>query len=203
MNQNTQPLKLNWWRGKPNFGDALSQLVVAHVSGRPVEHAKPWECDLFGIGSLLHVVRKQYLEPTAHAPWLWGTGALRVIKPDFLSNVQIAILRGPITAALLDVKTAVFGDPGLLSAEVLGPVDRQDDKIALVPHHTQMDDPRFAAMAAMEPALKLIDVAGPPETVCREIARCKHVISASLHGLIVADSYSIQILGWTRKVRGG
>lgn len=32
----TEPLRLYYWPA-PNFGDALSRLVVAHVSGREVE----------------------------------------------------------------------------------------------------------------------------------------------------------------------
>ena len=41
------PIKLHWWKGVPNFGDAISALVVAYVSGRPVEHASPATAELF------------------------------------------------------------------------------------------------------------------------------------------------------------
>ncbi len=187
------PLKLFWWQATPNFGDDLSRVVVAHVSGRDVVHARPPHCDLVALGSLLHVVRNRCTAPRSDgsAPWIWGAGMLKPIAGTFLPHVQIAALRGPVSAAVLGLKMAVFGDPGLLAADAIGPVDQQEDRVGLVPHHSQMDDPRFAAMAAMEPALKLIDVRRDAVTVCQEIAQCRHVISASLHGLVVADAYGI------------
>jgi hypothetical protein len=63
--------------------------------------------------------------------------------------------------------------------------------VAIIPHHSQMDDPRFVDMVEADPALQLIDVRLDPNTVCHEIARSAHVFSASLHGLIVADAYGV------------
>lgn len=52
------PLKLHWWAGKPNFGDALSRAVVARMAGREVAWARPDQAELFAIGSIMHVVRR-------------------------------------------------------------------------------------------------------------------------------------------------
>lgn len=186
------PLRLYYWP-EPNFGDALSHLVVAHVSGRAVEQVRPKQAELFALGSLMHVIAKHWTDHSRdEGPILWGTGLLNpFMRKEFLENVRVRLLRGPITAAFLRLKVREFGDPGLLADTAVGPVSERLDRIAIVPHHSQMDDPRFAQMVAEDPALHLVDVRADPETVCREIASSAHVFSASLHGLIVADAYGV------------
>ena len=187
------PLGVYWWKAQPNFGDALSALVVAHVSGRPVEHAGPGRCDLFAVGSILQVARRNLKEPRGDGarPWVWGSGLLAPVGREFLANLRVALLRGPITAALLGLEADKFGDPGLLAAEALGPAPERSGKIGIVPHHTHMDDPQLGQIAAADPALALIDVRGDVRDVCHQIAACDHVFASSLHGLIVADSYGV------------
>ncbi|MCW1955065.1 MAG: polysaccharide pyruvyl transferase family protein [Roseobacter sp.] len=186
-------LSLYWWNAKPNFGDALSQSVTAFAAGRPVVHAAPRAAELFAVGSILQFAKRVWGNDTrpAHRPAIWGTGMMAPLKTDFVAHVDIHMLRGPITAALLGVKTEAYGDPGVLSAEAFGARPERHDKIGLVLHHSQLGDPRIAALLKAEAAVHYIDVQGPAETVCREIGACAHVISSSLHGLIVADSYGV------------
>jgi hypothetical protein len=187
------PLRLFWWQGVANFGDALSALIVAQVSGRDVAHAGPGGCDMLALGSLIQVMRRKYREPRKDGvrPWIWGAGLLHSVPADFLDNVQVALLRGPVTAALLGVKTSHFGDPGLLTPLILGTMPPRNDRIGLVMHHSQVDDPEVATLIAREPALELIDVGGDAKEVCRKIAACAHVIASSLHGLVVADACGV------------
>lgn len=187
-----EPLKLYYWPA-PNFGDALSRDVVAHVSGRDVVQVAPKQAQLFALGSLMHVISKFWTDRSrpANPPVLWGTGVLNPFwRRDFLENVQVTLFRGPISAALMKLKHKQFGDPGLLSPDVFGPVARTD-KVLVIPHHSQADDPEIAAMVASDPALTMIDPRQEAEPVCRAIAGASHVISASLHGLIVADAYGV------------
>jgi hypothetical protein len=103
----------------------------------------------------------------------------------------VALLRGPITAALLERADTRFGDPGLLAAEAVGSLPARDDKVGLVPHLTKRDDPALAALAAAEPRVEVIDPAGEPADVVRRIAACAYVLSSSLHGLVVADACGV------------
>lgn len=183
------PIKLHWWKAVPNFGDALSPLVVAHVSGRTVEHVGPKRAELWGIGSLMHVVR-QNREDLRQRPVIWGTGQLGHVPRDVVEHVDIALLRGPIGAALLGVQGTRFGDPGLLAKDVFGPVERSD-VIGLVPHHSQIETPLLAAVLQAVPQVHLIDPRGDCAEVCKQIAACAHVFASSLHGLIVADAYGV------------
>ncbi|MFC4215147.1 polysaccharide pyruvyl transferase family protein [Pseudophaeobacter arcticus] len=188
------PLRLFWWKAVPNFGDVLSSLVVAHLSGRDVVHCGPGKADLFAIGSILQIARRKYSEAKTYAqkPEIWGAGLLHAVSSlDFLSNVNIALLRGPITASLLGVKTQRFGDPGLLVADVFAPASSKTHRIGLVPHHSQMEDPQIQALANSSEEILLIDPRQDPATVCRQISACGHIYAASLHGLITADAYGV------------
>ncbi|WP_298679684.1 polysaccharide pyruvyl transferase family protein [uncultured Lentibacter sp.] len=187
------PLKLYWWDAKPNFGDVLSRIVTGYASGRAVVHAQPRDAELFAVGSILQFAKRVWGKDTrpAHRPVIWGTGMMGALRNDFVAHVDIAMLRGPISAALLGVKTESFADPGVLTAEALGERPVREDKVGLVLHHAQLGDPRVTALLQAQPALHYIDVQQSPEQVCREIGRCAHVISSSLHGLIVADSYGV------------
>lgn len=188
------PLKLHWWKGVPNFGDAISAHVVSYVSGRKVEHARPRHADLFAVGSMLQTARRAFQEGPRQEgakTWIWGTGTLGVVNRDFLKNVSVGCVRGPISAALLKLDTEQFGDPGLLINEVLSDVPKRTDRIGIVPHHTLMDDPVLKALIAADPAYLLIDPRAVAKDVCLQIASCAHVFASSLHGLIVADAYGV------------
>lgn len=187
------PLKVFWWKGVPNFGDALSPLVVSHVSGRAVTHAGARGCDLLAIGSLLQVMRRNYREARADGvrPVIWGAGLLHAVTADFLDNVDIRLLRGPVSAALLGVKATRHGDPGLLADRLLRDRPERQDRIVVIPHHTQTDDPAIRALAEADPAITLADPGEEPLSLCRRIAAARHVVASSLHGLILADAFGV------------
>lgn len=187
------PLKLYWWDAKPNFGDELSRIVTGFASGRAIVHAPPRKAEIFAVGSVLQFAKRAWGKEgrPAHRPAIWGTGMMTALKTDFVEHMDIHMLRGPITASLLGVKTESYGDPGLLTAEALGPRPERHDRIGLVLHHSQLGDARIAALLEAETRLAYIDVQGSAEEVCRAIGACAHVISSSLHGLIVADSYGV------------
>lgn len=193
LERHSEPLKLFYW-AEPNFGDQLSHAVVAWISGRKVVQVRPKQAELFAIGSLMHVLAKHFAEPAPRRPRpiLWGTGVLNpFFRRAFLDNLDIRILRGPVGAAIARVPMKAFGDPGLFAPDALGPGPGRGDRIVVLPHHSQADDPAFAAMAARDPRLRLVDPRGTPEAVCAEIAGAAHVFSASLHGLVVADAYGV------------
>lgn len=198
MNENSrseifEPLQLYWWAGKPNFGDILSKHVVEYISKRPVIWSNPSECDLFAVGSILRNVRRAHASPCdGRMPWVWGSGSMGPHRADFVKNVQINLVRGPLTATLLGLKMEEFGDPGLLIADVIDQPIEKDGRIGLVPHHSQVKSPWVADALTKTPKLKLIDVRSSDAlSVVMDIASCDYVLSSSLHGLIVADSFRV------------
>ena len=63
--------------------------------------------------------------------------------------------------------------------------------IGIVPHICDLSDPACQKLADSYPNSILINVKDDPLTVVRQIAQCRTVLSSSLHGLIVADSFGI------------
>jgi len=191
----SSPLRLFWYRAEQNFGDAISATVVGHVAGRAVKWAGHGTCEMYALGSLMKSVATHQTAPrdNGRKPFLWGTGAMSSLPSTaFRHHVRVALLRGPVTAALLGRDDRVFGDPGLLIEDAMGRTPTREDIVGLVPHMHFADDPRLRQIAADNPRLKLIDVRDEaPLSVVREIASCAHVISQSLHGLITADAFGI------------
>jgi hypothetical protein len=189
------PLKLFWYKKEQNFGDAISQTIVAHAAGRDVVWAGHHNCEMYALGSLMKMVQNRQAEPREKGgkPFLWGTGAMSGLTDlSFLKRVRVALLRGPITAALLQRNDRQFGDTGLLIADALGDSPDRQDVIGLIPHMHFADDPKFTEITAKNAHIKLIDVRDPDaHKVVREIASCSHIISQSLHGLVTADAYGI------------
>lgn len=188
------PLRLFWYDKEQKFGDAISETVVAHVSGREVVWAGHAKCEIYALGSLMKMVKNNQKEPRARGgkPFIWGTGTMSGLSDlKFLKYVRVALLRGPITAALMQRDDRLFGDTGLLIADALGPAPAREDVVGLIPHMHFADDPRFAKIADENPRIKLIDVRADPHSVVRDIATCAHVISQSLHGLVTADAFGI------------
>ena len=188
----TQPLRLHWWKAVPNFGDAISPVVLEHVSGRAVVHAGVNQAEVWAVGSLVQVVKRAYASAKSVRPLVWGTGLLHPVHgTGFRAHVDIALVRGPITADLLGLEVSRFGDPGLLISDVWPHERAPGGRIGVVPHHTLVEDVMLRALIELDPKYHVIDPRRPASEVCAEIAVCDHVFASSLHGLIVADAYGV------------
>lgn len=162
-----------WWRGKPNFGDALAPILLERFARLTAYWVDPEDAQLFTIGSVLE---------SANGAIVLGSGKLyKETLPDPWNN-YLAV-RGPLTGG-----SKVYGDPGLL-AEELVVIKRRTHQLGLVPHWSDdvlATDPRFTRYSPV-----VIDPAGDPVDVVRAIGSCHKIVTSSLHGAIVADSFGI------------
>lgn len=189
-------LRLYYWNDEVNFGDRLSAEVVSYVSGREVSWAGPKKCDLFALGSLAHVMRRSHKAPRPDGtrPHVWGTGMLMLpADTSYTAHLDFAAVRGPLTRMLLNLPDDLpLGDPGLLAAEALGRKPKRHDRIGIVLHFTRKLPAEVQAAIGSDDRFELIDVQDEDHMrVVERIGACRHVISSSLHGLVVADSFGV------------
>ncbi len=179
-----------YWEQQPNFGDALNVPLLEHFSRFIVEWAPPQLAQLVSIGSVLHSL------PAAWGGVVAGAGMISASDERDLTNTQVYGLRGPLTVAQVKLpKRAdyVLADPALLASELVT-VERGKIPIGVVPHWTDRDlylREWTRAMREGYVAPVLIDPTAPPLVVLEQIGSCEVIITSSLHGAIVAESFSI------------
>lgn len=198
-----KPMKLYWCRGegrgdssKQNFGDYLSPLLVEVFSGRKVEYAPVQQADLMAVGSVLgresKAKRWGFLPRRLH---IWGTGT-GAEQAQYSGRHYYHAVRGAQTLSQIhDLSSRpVLGDPGLLAPWVLGGRDSPVAKtirVGIIPHYADQAEPAVAELLTAIPGARLINVFSPVKQVLEEIASCHFVLSSSMHGLIVADSFGV------------
>lgn len=176
-------MKIYYWRGKKNFGDLLAPLLTNRFIHISSEWSEPAQSELIMVGSILEQMPKDWSGVIA------GCGKLHEKTILNFPNAKILAVRGPLTAKALGLGSNVLlADPGLLADELVGFRDKEYD-LGIVSHWTDTSlehDPRFKKYSP-----KIIRVGDDPVKVIEEIAKCKKIISSSLHGIIIADAYGI------------
>jgi len=175
------PRAVYGWRRPPlhNFGDELNNWILARL-GVECTWAPPAQADLVLVGSVLEHL------PPGWTGTVCGAGKLRENSEVDLSAANVIALRGRLSAARVrGVPTSVvLGDPGLLASKWVPQTVAKYD-LGVIPHWSDQK------LAQRFPYGHIIDVRRPPGEVITEIASCKRVVSSSLHGLVVADSFGI------------
>lgn len=184
-------VNLHWWSisswaaGAENFGDALSPLVCeALLAERGLSFDVPVRqtSRLFALGSILdHALR---------SATVWGSGLHNGGKYSwtlaFLSRLDIRLVRGPLTRDVLmrygKKCPEKYGDPAVLLPEFYVPQASASagEEIVILNLHSDVDYPGSVSVRTRDP-LALVD----------RIAGAKRVVSSSLHGIIVAESYGV------------
>ena len=204
-------IKLHYFRsrsGIPNFGDELSRDVVEFVTGRTVTRSSRYSADLVAIGSILDRYLSNKGKIACHTRkalgrpiFVWGSGLIERHKYQNTPMHFLAV-RGRLTKACLASETLALGDPGLFANQIFGAKKKQG--IGIVPHYTDKYHPLIKELEKLQ-NVKIIDVERSGMDVCRDIAGCERILSSSLHGLIIADSFSIpnRRIGFYNNLKGG
>lgn len=208
-------LQVGYYRrrnGKGNFGDDLSPLLIARITGTEVKHSGMMSADIVGVGSVLdywnsrglRVFRNIKSTLSSKRPLaIWGTG-LREPRRIFLPKSDILAVRGPLTAQHLGIRQKVhFADPGILAPIVQSP-RQKINRIGIVPHYVDKENP-IVYQVSKDPRFLVIDVEDKSERVLSQISQCQMILSSSLHGLICADAYGVPNcrIVLSNRVKGG
>lgn len=196
------PARLCWASSgeRGNFGDELSPLLIRRLFGIRVKHSGMDAADLVATGSLMEWAEDKV---AAMRPVVWGSGFIEDGGPYRGRPLDVRAVRGELSLQRLpDQKRAVaLGDPGLLASLAFPrSTEARRGDIGLVPHFTDWDHPSVQK-AREDPRIRVIDPLGGAASVVDLISRCRVIVSSSLHGLVVAESYGIPSV-WTR-IDGG
>ena len=182
-------MKVYWYRynsGKGNFGDELTPYLLDYL-GVPFEWSAPEQAEMFGIGSLMHFI------PDGFKGVVWSTGMLTDSGQKNLSRATILGLRGKLSMERVTVNDrgpVCLGDGGLMCDLFYKPA-RKKYKLGIIPHYVNSLNPLVSEIAAKSREIKVIDIcAGVPEVI-EQVGQCEHILSSSLHGLILSDSLGI------------
>ena len=179
-----------------NFGDKLNENLIEKISGNQVvniisnfdfSNKSVYAC----IGSTL---QKKFKYPTQ----IWGAGAMysdRKINLDTISRIHA--IRGALSRQLLIRQgrscPEIYGDPAILLPYYYNFNVVKTHSIGIIPHYLDKDS-EFVKFYSNTEDIKIIDICKDTETVIKDVLSCINVISSSLHGLIVADTYGINSL---------
>lgn len=169
-------IKAYWWRmpGEPhNFGDELGAVILRKL-GFKVRRTSFENAEYLLTGTVLDPAE----EKTPNAIVI-GSGSGHT--HDAEHNFKVLAVRGKLTADCLKVDVPL-GDLGLLASRIWTKEPAQYD-IGVVRHYVDQDEYPFADI--------VIDATEPVEDVIKKISSCRVIMSSSLHGIIIADSYGI------------
>lgn len=189
-----------------NVGDVLNPYLISKIVSKAVfltkHRQKP---HILGIGSIMHFGGKNSR--------VWGSG---IIKPDsipkrrVLKKMQFFAVRGEKTKRVLEdnglsLKNIPLGDPAVLMDWFYTPKKSiKRHRVGIVPHFVDFESDVLSQFRYSSDVL-LIDVKQQPETFLDQLSSCDYVLSSSLHGLILSDTYGIPNLWVTfsNKIIGG
>lgn len=181
-----------------NWGDDLNVFLLEKITNKKVLPVKT---------ILLGAFLKRYMVIGSLVPTfvtrntvIWGSGVYDLNLP--MKNIPRNVLsvRGPLTREYLCKHNVycpkTYGDPALLLPKYYTPRKLVKKKIGLIPHHRDYDLTSLNLNVFMnDEDIRLIDVAHYNEnfySIIDEICSCEIILSSSLHGLIVADAYSVK-----------
>lgn len=188
-----------------NFGDYLPELLAKEFFLHPRIDA-----DLYRlIGSVIEsswVLRdlRHHVGTRSGRIAYWGCGMRdeRPLDARARSMCSFFGVRGPRTCELLGLpESTVLGDPGLLAPlfHVPAPAPATAGRVICIPHiHDPKSDAELLAISGAEAVLRpQIDASEPAlRRILDQIAGARFVLTASLHGAIIACAYRVPFAFW-------
>lgn len=134
---------------------------------------------------------------------IWGTGFFKDYSKQNLklirNNVSFIAVRGVLSQKTIEKSLGISIDPvlcdgGILASELITSPIKKKYRIGFIPHFREHQVARdlglIGYLSHMEDAT-IIDLREEPLSVIKKIGECECIVSSSLHGCIVADSFHI------------
>ncbi len=184
-------VNLNYWLESDNLGDTLSPLIVNYMlSLRNIstDVTVKGRKHLFAVGSVLTAGIQDCT--------VWGSGILNASLSYRLKyrKMDVRSVRGPFTRIILADygihSPEIYGDPAILLPEIYAPKNIvKKYRYGLIMHKDQV-----LKLSSTLP-IHIIDICTSDyENFINEVVSCEIVISSSLHGIIIAESYGVNAI---------
>ncbi|MCS0500788.1 polysaccharide pyruvyl transferase family protein [Ancylobacter mangrovi] len=204
-----------------NLGDALSPVMVALLSGKPIVHQAhdANSVRMAAVGTIAQNLKNGDVS-------VWGTGSSRYINtggegervpfhPDPGTRYRIHATRGPVSRGLLGgednaVGKPVYGDPVWALPRFYNPPVEKKWELGVIVHLSDLVDrsldaqpreaySRYHIPDEFKDSVRIINTltevsAASMREKLDEILSCKRLVSTSLHGMVFAESYGIPCL---------
>ena len=175
----------HWGRGLNNFGDCLSPYILRHFGLTPV-YSQYLQADIMLAGSVLQLI------PNEYTGIILGTGADNV--PLEFPKASILGVRGKLTQSNLyqDKNRMLLGDAGLVMCYIFPQLVPKNYALGVVMHFIDIDHRYMNEWKdRLGDTVLFINPLQKPDKVIAQIKSCRAIVSSSLHGLVIADSFNI------------
>lgn len=195
-------IRLFWWSepllmGKPkeNYGDVLGKYIVEKISNKKVLFSHPKKFSILDFWQPIYVTAGSVLAHINKKCIVWGSGIInnnQIVKP-----AKFLAVRGPETRRVLisqghDVPET-YGDPALLLPDFYSPKIDKKYQLGIIPHYVDYEFVK-KCYGNSDDVLIINLMTNNVEKTTDEILQCKHIMSSSLHGVIVSHTYHIPAL---------
>lgn len=180
-----------------NWGDDLNMFLLPLIAKRDVIvvnrslfHILKKASNYLCIGSILGDYEDEKSE-------IWGAGVMSdedeiKARPKAIYSVRGKLSRKKLVDAGIDCPE-IYGDPALLLSHYYIPQINKKYKMGIIPNHIDNSNKNIKSFLECHPDCMLINMSGYNlwTDIIDNICSCEYIVSSSLHGLIVADSYKI------------
>lgn len=195
---------------KANLGDAINPYIVKSVLHYNPVLSDSYHCQITGIGSGL---RRFFINPISLKSGmsllykrikyddpliLWSAGFINTPtgKEFPIRNMKVASVRGELSRQYVErlLKRDIdcsTGDGGLLCSKWVPCEKHKKYRLGIIPHISEKNENKYVEIQHSIGDSIIIDVEDEPEKNLRIISSCESIISSSLHGLIISDSYCV------------
>lgn len=195
MSQNgiAKGVVLEWWNYETNIGDTLSPVIVNWVlNQKNIEQNSENKriIHLLALGSIIGLLDYDAL--------IWGSGIHKfssivdIARRANYVKYDIRAVRGPLTRQALMACgydcPEIYGDPAILMPLIYNKNTVKKYRFTLIPHMHMFDEQN----KKYDKIMRVLDVRTTDyKTFIDGITESECIISASLHGIILAESYGV------------
>lgn len=190
-------INLNYWWEKPNLGDDLSRVIVEHMlslRGLTLDTPVHGRKHLYAVGSIITAGIQDCT--------VWGSGVLFATMLNRVKGRKLDIrsVRGPVSRIMLmDMGyevPEVYGDPVIILPEIYMPANVEKKyKYGVIIHKDQVFTSTADDDFVKRDDVLLIDIRTRDyKAFVDSVVSCEKIISSSLHGIIISESYGVPAL---------